>query len=428
MDSEQLKYQDRISTEAANKIIKHGIVYLCMEMRTGKTGTAFMTCHKLNQSGGKIKNILMVSKKKALSSLHKDKEIFGKEFNFYCTNYEQIHNIDFDPDIIFVDEAHSFGQFPKPALRTKRLKDLAEGKPIIYLSGTPTPESYSQLYHQLWISSYSPFKEYKNFYGWARDYVFVRNKYLGQIVIKDYSGANIDKVKKATDHLFISMTQKDAGFKQEIQEEVVSVKMNPTTLALINKLKNDRVYIGKDGSEIVAESEVKLMNKIHQISSGTVIVENGPDNAKVFDMSKAYYIRDHYKGFKIAIYYKFVAERAALIMAIGSDRLTDDPDEFNSSKDKWFFSQVQSGREGVGLPTADYIVMYNIDFSAVSYFQVRSRFQEKNRIKPAIVHWLFSDIGMENKIFKAVSNKKDYTLSYFRKDYLIPGKEYLKIK
>jgi hypothetical protein len=60
--------------------------------------------------------------------------------------------------------------------------------------------------------------------------------------------------------------------------------------------------------------------------------------------------------------------------------------------------------------------MYNIDFSAVSYWQARARMQSKDRTKEIIVHWIFADKGIEPRIYKAVSDKKDYTLSYFRKD------------
>jgi hypothetical protein len=58
-------------------------------------------------------------------------------------------------------------------------------------------------------------------------------------------------------------------------------------------------------------------------------------------------------------------------------------------------------------------VCYNIDFSAVTYFQVRARLQSKDRVDPAKVHWIFAKDGIEERIYKAVCNKKNYTTSYF---------------
>ena len=97
------------------------------------------------------------------------------------------------------------------------------------------------------------------------------------------------------------------------------------------------------------------------------------------------------------------------------DKLTNDLDEFNST-DKHIALQIISGREGISLSAADYLVFYNIDFSATSYFQAKDRLTTKTRLSNEIF-WLFSDGGIEEKIYKAVSNKKKYTLNYFKKDY-----------
>jgi hypothetical protein len=59
--------------------------------------------------------------------------------------------------------------------------------------------------------------------------------------------------------------------------------------------------------------------------------------------------------------------------------------------------------------------MYNIDFSATSYWQVRARMQFKDRTTAANVVWLFSDLGIEEKVYKAVSAKKNFTVSYYNK-------------
>ena len=79
-------------------------------------------------------------------------------------------------------------------------------------------------------------------------------------------------------------------------------------------------------------------------------------------------------------------------------------------------SQIQSGREGISLRSADLIIMYNIDFSATSYWQVRARMQYKGREGACPIHWLFSDLGIESKVYQAVSKKKNFTVSYYKKN------------
>lgn len=411
-------YQESISTDAAKMLEWLKIVYLSMEVRTGKTTTALATADKYG-----AKWVLFLTKKKAISSITDDYNQFNPSFKLICINYEQIYNLspDYLFDLVILDEAHGLGQFPTPAERTKELRKLCADKPIIYLSGTPTPEGYSQLFHQFWISTFSPWKEYKNFYAWAKEYVTVKKKYFYNREINDYSHADKEKIDQTTKHLFISYTQKEAGFEQEIKEVVLKVRMQENTYKLAEHLRKKKVYIGRDGQEILADTAVKLQQKFHQIFSGTVIDEK--KDSIVFDHTKAKFIKDRFAGQKIAIFYKFRAEYIMLVTTFGIDRLTEDPADFNERDDKTFISQIQSGREGINLATADCLVFLNIDFSSVSYWQARARLQSKDREKEAIIYWIFSEGGIEEKVYEKVANKRDYTLSYFMKDYQIKRNE-----
>jgi SNF2 family DNA or RNA helicase len=403
-------YQISISEKAADIIRKYGLVYLAMQVRCGKTVTALLTADKI---GAGV--ILFLTKKKVISGILDDHKQLGLKADIIVTNYENLHHVKHPFDIVICDEAHGLGQYPKPAQRVKKLKDLCKGKPIIYLSGTPTPESYSQIFHQFYISSFSPFKDYINFYKWAKYYVDIRLKYFKGLKVNDYSNANQTKIKQMTDHLIIPFTQQEAGFRAEVKELTVGIKMEPSTYFLADRLKRDRVYIGKDNNVVMADTGAKLLSKLHQIYTGTVIDEK--EEGLVFDRSKAYWIKENFKDKKIAIFYKYKAEEVMLYLTFGYDKFTTDPQEFAQSDSKWFLSQIQSGREGINLSTADALIMLNIDFSAVSYWQARARMQNKDREEASKVYWLFAEGGIEDKIYKAVKDKKDYTLSYFRNDY-----------
>jgi hypothetical protein len=372
-------HQEEISTKAADLLRQYKIVYLSMWMRTGKTLTAFVTAEKYG-----AKKVLFCTKKKAISSIEKDEDNYEPSFDLTTTNYEQLRNIIGDFDLFILDEASCLGQFPKPAARVKLLENMCKGKPVIYLSGSPTPESDSQIYHQFYISSYSPFKQWDNFYKWAKDFVTVRQKYYFNRQVNDYSKADRAKIDELTKHLFISYTQKEAGFETEVKEQVITVKMDESTYLLADYLRKKKVHVGRGGEEILADTAVKLMGKLHQIFSGSVIDEKGQGIG--FDLSKARFIKEHSEGQKIAIYYKFKAERLMLIGVFGNDRLTEDPMEFNEREDKIFISQIQAGSMGINLSTADCLVMMNIDFSATQYWQVRERLQDRNRTKEALVY------------------------------------------
>jgi hypothetical protein len=202
----------------------------------------------------------------------------------------------------------------------------------------------------------------------------------------------------------ISYTQKEAGFKVETIEKVLKVKMSDLTYNMVNE--------GTD-EVVLADTGVKLMSKLHQLFSGTVKFESG--KASVIDLSKAEFIRTQFKNQKIGIFYKFKAEYDALKQVYGDD-LTSDLKEFKTT-DKNIALQVVSGREGISLKEADCLVNYNIDFSALSYWQSRDRMTTKDSIQND-VYWIFSEKGIEEKIYRAVTKKKDYTLKHFEKDLL----------
>jgi hypothetical protein len=410
------QYQQDIAITATDLLRKRYIAYLSMQVRTGKTITALHTCHLYG-----AERVLFLTKKKAISSIMSDFEQTDYKYSLFVTNYEQVYKIKESFDIIICDEAHTLGQFPIPASRTKLLKKLCKNKPIIYLSGTPSPESYSQLYHQLWISSCSPFEEV-SFYLWAKKYVDISKKYFFNREVNDYSKADQEKIMQICGDLFLSYTQQEAGFEQLVEEHIHHVKMSDKTYKVCRELKSKKVLTGKDGDVIEADTEVKLMQKLHQLYSGTVIYDASP-NAKVggalLDESKILYIINTFKGKKLAIFYKFKHEETAIkaYLQMHGYRTAFSPEDFNSSdKSVVYLSQFVSGREGINLSKADCLICYNIDFSAVTYFQVRARLQTKDRKQPADVHWIFAQDGIEDKIYLAVSNKKNYTLSYFKND------------
>lgn len=401
-------YQVKISNKAASILSDFKLVYLALQTRTGKTITAMEIVRK-----GGFKNVLFVTKKKAISSIEKDYSFFSDYFNMTVINFESVHKCTDNYDLIIVDEAHSIGAFPKPSKRAKVLKEICVNKPIIFLSATPTPESFSQLFHQFYISSFSPWKNYKSFYRWAKDYVKVRKKYVYNREINDYSDAKINLIEQNVDHLFLRFTQEEAGFKNIIKEKFLTVEMSETQKKAINIILKDGIIETQDGNVIIADTAVKKQSKVHQISSGTC--KNDAGGYHIISLNKANAIKEYFKGRKIAIYYKFKAELEALKQVF--DNYTEIPEMFQETKDLVFFGQFVSGREGVRLDTAEAIVFYNIDFSFLSYEQAKNRIISKERESEAVLYWVFSECGIEEKIYKAVCNKKNYTNYYFKRDY-----------
>jgi hypothetical protein len=404
-------YQKSIVSKASEIINEHGFVYLAMEVRTGKTLTSLSICDNLPN----VEHVLFLTKKKAISSITQDADKLCPSYVLFVMNYESIHKLpQVKWDVIICDEAHSMGAFPKPSLRAMQVRDLVRdsNSRVILLSGTPTPESYSQMFHQVYGIGSNPFKKYSNFYRFADDYVNKTQKKINGMIVNDYSNGHqtiIDAMLPYT----IRWSQQDSGFVVKTTEEILRVDLEESTYKLISRLKKDLVISGKS-EVILGDTPVKLMSKLHQLYSGTIKFESG--KSMVVDLSKAKYIKERFKYRKIGIFYKFKEELNALQQVFG-DSLTTELSVFEDT-DKSIALQIVSGREGISLKKAECLVYYNIDFSATSYWQSRDRMTTKDRLENE-VYWIFSNGGIEDLIHKAVSKKKDYTVSHFKRDLLI---------
>jgi len=400
-------YQKEIIAKAYDILNVSRFVYLAMEVRTGKTLTSLGICELL-----KPNQVLFVTKKKAISTIQRDYDLLNPSYAITVINYESLHTIgNYGYDVIILDEAHGMGAFPKASNRAKIVAEFIKvNKPyVILLSGTPTPESYSQLYHQVSAIPGNPFRGCPTFYKFANEHVNVKERMINSLRIRDYSEGK-PSILEAMKPYMISYTQKEAGFDSEVEEEILYVSLKPSTYAMIKKLKKDLLIEGKE-ELILADTPVKLMQKVHQLCSGTIKFESG--NSMILDLTKAECIKWKFSEYKIGVFYKFKEELNALKQVFG-DKLTTELDKFDNEDYQVIALQIVSGREGISLKNADYLVYYNIDFSATSYWQSRDRMTTKER-KYNKVYWLFSKGGIEKEIYKAVSAKKDFTVTHFKK-------------
>lgn len=404
-------YQIDISSRGSQILKDKYILCLAMEVRLGKTFTSLEICRKLG-----YESILFLTKKKAISSIESDAQKIVPNSDIVIINYESIHKVNRSNfDVIICDESHTMSAFPKPSLRTKQVRNLVVkcGMPrVILLSGTITPESYSQIYHQFWVHPINPFNGFTNFYRWADVYVNKFQKKINGLMVNDYSYGKEKEIMSVVSPYIITYTQKEAGFSTEIEEEILTVEMPDIIKKISDKLEKDLVVEGNN-DVILADTPAKLMQKMHQLAGGTIKFESG--RSMVLSTFKAEFLKSQFATTKIGVFYKFKEELNALKKVYGDD-MTTDLDEFNTGKYQLIGLQIVSGREGISLKNADYLVFYSIDFSAVSYWQARDRMTTMDRLANK-VYWIFTEGSIEEKIYKAVKSKKSYTLNIFKKDY-----------
>ena len=301
---------------------------------------------------------------------------------------------------------HNCGAFPKPSNRAKEFKARFSRIPLILLSGTMASESYSQVYHQFYLSAYSPFSQYKNFYAWSKVFTQPTLKYVSYGTINDYSAAKIDLIDAVIQPYILKFTQENAGFESKVNEKVIY--FDSCNKKIIDKLKKDNIVEGKE-EVILADSGVKMMSKLHQLESGTIKFESG--NSMVIDNSKALFIAEHFKGKKLAIFYYYIEEFHLLQFAFPNH--TTDIEEFNTTN-KHYIGQQYSSAMGINLSSADCLVFFNFGFSGTNYIQSIDRLTTISR-KENDVYFIYGKGSLTEKIHQVVKQKKTFTLKQFEK-------------
>ena len=95
-------YQIDISDRASKCLTEFKIAYLAMETRTGKTITAFEDIRKYG-----AKNVLFVTKLKAIKSIESDYVHYQQWFKLTVINYESVTKCIGLYDLVVIDEAHA---------------------------------------------------------------------------------------------------------------------------------------------------------------------------------------------------------------------------------------------------------------------------------------------------------------------------------
>ena len=382
------------AAQAYEVLRKYGLVYLAYTERVGKSLTALMTFEKTSRS-----RCLVLTKKKALGGWEETLSGWGYTRNgdwwikgpkaIWLTNHHQASKLEKIYDMAILDESHAvLASLPKAGKIWKDIYKIVYGLPLIYLSGTPFAEHVGQIYPQLRLSAWSPFKEYANFYSFFRIYGRcnqVRTPYGFQ---ETYSKYHDDAVLKKIDHLFLKLTREDVGFDHEPEDRLHRIPLRTATRELIiQTAKTEMLHIGE--KKIPLDSPMKLRTTVYQLEGGWVLHEGACLPVGTVPEKVDYILREWGDSEDLVIMAHFRCEQEHL--------------------KKWFkkaeILSATAMAEGVDLSHRKHLVIYSMDFSAARYSQRRARQANKNRKEPIIVHYLLAEGGVGEAVYETVAVK-----------------------
>ncbi|MAF36722.1 hypothetical protein CL622_06415 [archaeon] len=406
-----LDYQIEMAKQGYAVLKQYGIVYLAGEERVRKTLPAIMITNMCSN----VKHVLVITMKEPIKGWKHHLSNYNTNAIFTVCNFHSAHKfLDLEPDLVIIDEAHNcIGGFPKKSQINKRISTITKGLPLIYISATPHAQGYSSLYHQFSLSSWSPWKRYKNFLAWFKDYGIPETVYVQSVARPVYTNTIESMVKADTDHLFITKKRQDVGFEHEPEDKVHHVELNDSTLMLYNTLIKKRLYTFKNGLELVCDTASKLRFALHMIEGGTFIIRSIElnKNCKPKDVRHYYqlpntekidYIKQKWGDTKdLVIFYYYKEEKRKL------------EKHFKNAK----ILQSTTHAEGIDLWEYETVVVYSQDWRTAKYTQRRARQTSLNRTTPIIVHYLLVKGAVSDQCYQTVAiNKQNFVDSRFTEE------------
>ena len=379
-------YQREGAMWALLTIRQQGLAYLAWPERTRKSGTALLTAES-----SKATSVLIVTKKKAIPGWLDTIEMFVTTKKYKVINYESIHKVKGSYDFIILDESHhAISSTGRPSKTWKAVQKFTHKKAILYLSATPYAEHLGLIYHQLKLSTWSPFKQ-RNFYDWFRKYGIPHMTRTPYGLVETYTKYKDEEILKEIDHLFDFKTRKQVGIEHEPQANVVVVPMLDTTKQVIKQVVEEQMFTMGPDIEILMDSPMKLRTAHYQLEGGTLKVDD-KTSILLEQHEKIDYIRNNYDEEDLAIMAHFIKERELLEKAFPKARILSS----------------DGHAEGVDLHQVRQLIVYSMSFKTSKHTQRTARQANHNRATPIVVDILVADKpGVGKAVYDCVAIKKE---------------------
>jgi ERCC4-related helicase len=217
---------------------------------------------------------------------------------------------------------------------------------------------------------------------------------------------------KRLEHLFVVVSQEEAGILTQKKFRVIKTNNNIT--GLINELiKTKTLTIANN--VIFADNNSREMQIVRQLCGGFVY----KDDKSFIEIStiKIETLKELFKQYhKTLIYYYYQAEREMLLKYL-KESVTENLDEAKTTGNH-FIAQMTSMREGITFPECDAIIYYNVDFSAITFLQSQERASLQSKDAVDIVYLCSSDfqnkkLSFEEIVLNVLRKKKRFTDSIY---------------
>ena len=291
------------------------------------------------------------------------------------------------------------------AKRSKFILKKLHPENVILLSGTPTGGKYEKLWSQLHLLGWKISK--KLFYNTFVDYHYDDNEGFPIIIIDGYK--NVERLKrKMREHGCVFMKTEDVIDLPEQIHQTIKV----LTTKEYRTFKRDCI-VTVDGVEIVGDTVLTKMLYERQLCGR-------------YNTDKLQAFRDLVESTsgRLIVFYNFWDELGALENIVceyarpysvvnGNGR---DLESYEEKENSITFIQYQAGAMGLNLQKANKIVYFTPPLSSELFEQSKKRIHRVGQNKTCFYYYLTCKGSIEEKIYKTLEMRKDYTEELFNEE------------
>lgn len=310
-----------------------------------------------------------------------------------------------DYDTLIIDELSSFKNHASK--RFKKLKTVTPYfKRVIGLTGTPAPNSYLDLWAQVYLLDRGE-RLGKNITAYRRKYfnAYSRGMYT-DYQIKDGAKKEIDE---KLSEICISMKAKDY---LDLKDPIVidkKAKLNPAERKLYKEMEKEAIA-EIDENQIVALSAAVVTNKLMQIANGNVYDEDG--NTHLIHKRKIEVLEElvaESQDENILVFYNFKSDQDSILAKFPEAvQLEDEKDikAWNEGKIKMLIAHPASAGHGLNLQNGgSIIVWYGLTWSLELYLQANARLQRQGQKNTVRVYRILAEGTIDERVVKVLEGK-----------------------
>ncbi len=290
------------------------------------------------------------------------------------------------------------------AKRTKFILKMS-AKNVILLSGTPVAGKYEELWSQCRLLGWNISKT-----AYWDHYIRTVTQNIGGFPLKIVIGyKNVDRLKrKLREHGAVFMKTDEVFDLPEQIHNTIKIKNTPE----YKKFRKDRIIKIED-HELVGDTTLTKMlyerqlcgqyNK-HKLSVLEDLLESTEDRAVIF-----YNFNEEYRQIK-----ELCKKLKKPVSTINGS--IKDLKDFKDKPNTITLVQYQAGAHGLNLQKSNKIIYYTLPLSSELLEQSKKRTHRIGQNRTCFYWYLITENSIEEKIYKVLQKRKDYTNKLFEED------------